>query len=100
LNRAGTAVSFRKYLTSQPAGPAGDDVNEARMNPGPKQCARCGASFLCKVDDLPHCQCVGVNVAPDLLAQLSESYSDCLCSRCLKELSGKEREADVVLSDA
>ncbi|WP_369665882.1 cysteine-rich CWC family protein [Thioalkalicoccus limnaeus] len=68
------------------------------ITPGPKRCARCGASFLCKVDDLPHCQCVGVALPQDLLGELAQSYSDCLCSRCLKELSGRQREGDVALA--
>jgi hypothetical protein len=69
------------------------------LQAGPKTCARCGATFVCKVDDLPHCQCVGVNLSPDLLGKLEEDYHDCLCSRCLKEIAGKAREGDVVLTD-
>lgn len=72
-------------------------MSDANTTPGPKECARCGASFICKVDDLPHCQCVGVNMSPEVLAQLEASYSDCLCSRCLKELSGVERAPDRLL---
>jgi hypothetical protein len=71
----------------------------AELKAGAKTCARCGATFVCKVDDLPHCQCVGVSVAPDLLAKLQETYSDCLCSRCLKELAGKQRDGDEVLTE-
>jgi hypothetical protein len=66
---------------------------------GPKTCARCGASFVCKVDDLPRCQCVNVSLSPGLLNQLKGHYSDCLCSRCLKELAGKERDGDLVLTE-
>jgi len=73
--------------------------DSAELQAGPKTCARCGATFICKVDDLPHCQCVGVSVSPDLLAKLHETYSDCLCSRCLKELAGQERDGDVVLTE-
>jgi hypothetical protein len=51
------------------------------------------------VDDLPHCQCVGVSLSADLLGKLQETYSDCLCSRCLKELAGKQRDGDVVLTE-
>ncbi len=67
------------------------------LSAGPKHCARCGASFICKVDDLPHCQCVNVPVSPELLGTLKDDYSDCLCSRCLKELAGKERDGDQLL---
>ena len=73
--------------------------DSAELQAGPKTCARCGATFICKVDDLPHCQCVGVSVSPDLLAKLHDTYSDCLCSRCLKELAGQERDGDVVLTE-
>jgi hypothetical protein len=68
------------------------------LTAGPKQCARCGASFICKVDDLPHCQCVNVSLSPALLDALKDRYSDCLCSRCLKELAGKERDGDQLIS--
>lgn len=71
----------------------------AELKAGPKTCARCGASFVCKVNDLPHCQCVGVNLSPDLLGKLQDTYSDCLCSRCLKEIAGKARAGDVALSE-
>ena len=74
-------------------------ADPAELQSGPKSCARCGASFVCKVNDLPHCQCVGVSLAPDTLDKLQEAYSDCLCSRCLKELAGKERDGDVVLAE-
>ncbi|MGD8275616.1 MAG: cysteine-rich CWC family protein [Thiohalocapsa sp.] len=71
----------------------------ANLKSGPKTCARCGASFVCKVDDLPHCQCVGVSLSPETLGKLQEAYSDCLCSRCLKELAGKERDGDVLINE-
>ena len=74
-------------------------MNRASMTPGPKQCARCGASFICKVDDLPNCQCVGVDLAPEMLAEIDQAYGDCLCARCLHELAGRKREPDVLLSD-
>lgn len=71
----------------------------AELNAGPKSCARCGATFVCKVDDLPHCQCVNVSVSEGLLTKLKDAYNDCLCSRCLKELAGKERDGDRVLTE-
>ena len=73
-------------------------ASPAGLTAGPKQCARCGASFICKVDDLPHCQCVNVSLSPALLDALNDRYSDCLCSRCLKELAGKERDGDQLIS--
>lgn len=76
-----------------------DQAVPADLNAGPKTCARCGASFVCKVDDLPHCQCVNVTLAPGLLDQLKDKYNDCLCSRCLKELAGKQRDGDVVVTE-
>lgn len=67
-----------------------DAAQPRSVTPGPKTCARCGAAFTCKVDDLAHCQCIGVRLSADLLGQLAASYDDCLCSRCLKELTGAE----------
>ncbi len=75
-----------------------DHVSTSEITPGPKRCARCGTTFICKVDDLPHCQCVGVHLSHELLDKLADSYSDCLCSRCLKDLAGKERVGDVALT--
>ncbi|MBK1732834.1 cysteine-rich CWC family protein [Thiococcus pfennigii] len=75
-----------------------DNPHASDFTPGPKRCARCGATFICKVDDLPHCQCVHVPLSDEVLDELSTAYSDCLCSRCLKELAGKDREGDQVLS--
>jgi len=77
-----------------------DNERAVDITPGPKRCARCGATFICKVDDLPHCQCVGVHLSDAILGQLSTSYSDCLCSRCLKALAGQDRDGDQVLSDS
>ena len=71
----------------------------SELQAGPKTCARCGATFVCKVDDLPHCQCVGIGLSAELLHKLNDTYSDCLCSRCLKELAGKDRDGDVVLAE-
>ncbi len=71
----------------------------ADLKAGTKTCARCGAVFVCKVDDLPHCQCVNVSLSSGLLEQLKDQYNDCLCSRCLKELAGKERDGDLVLAE-
>ena len=71
----------------------------AELKAGPKSCARCGATFVCKVDDLPRCQCVNVSLSAQLLEQLKDHYNDCLCSRCLKELAGKERDGDVVVAE-
>jgi len=75
-----------------------DPQQPPEITPGPKHCARCGATFICKVDDLPHCQCVGLALSAPLLEQLAGTYSDCLCSRCLKTLAGRERAGDQVLS--
>lgn len=66
----------------------------AELRAGPKQCTRCGASFICKVDDLAHCQCVDVSIPPELLEGLQERYSDCLCASCLKAIAGKQRDGD------
>jgi hypothetical protein len=70
------------------------EANPTELTAGPKQCARCGATFICKVDDLPHCQCVNVSLPLAALEALKDRYSDCLCSRCLKEIAGMERAGD------
>ncbi|AGA90818.1 hypothetical protein Thimo_2065 [Thioflavicoccus mobilis 8321] len=75
-----------------------DNQQATDITAGQKRCGRCGATFLCKVDELPHCQCIRVHLSDTLLEELSGSYSDCLCSRCLKQLAGKDRDGDWVLS--
>lgn len=50
-----------------------------------KTCPRCGASFLCTHDEL--CQCVGIHLNENARAYLRTHYTDCLCRKCLLEIS-------------
>ena len=47
-----------------------------------KRCERCGMLFLCR--KLSGCWCESVCVPPAVLAELSKSYSECLCRPCLQ----------------
>lgn len=48
-----------------------------------KQCPRCQAEFECKVGNIHLCQCSGVSLSDNEMAQIQAKYDDCLCARCL-----------------
>ncbi|MBQ7382271.1 MAG: cysteine-rich CWC family protein [Paludibacteraceae bacterium] len=50
-----------------------------------KLCPRCGAEFICTHDAF--CQCVGITLNEKARAYLRTHYSDCLCRKCLQEIS-------------
>lgn len=51
-----------------------------------KSCPRCNKSFECKCGSINVCQCSTIELADDLSQQLKETYSDCLCIQCLREI--------------
>ena len=51
-----------------------------------KQCARCGATFECKVGSILLCQCYAVRLTQDERDYIRKTWDDCLCASCLKEL--------------
>ncbi len=51
-----------------------------------KNCPRCGACFECKVGDVLHCQCYGINLSVEEEAYIHQYYNDCLCRHCLLQL--------------
>jgi hypothetical protein len=56
------------------------------QHPQHKICPRCSVSFICKVDDIQHCQCYGILLPPVAEKYIKEKYADCLCHDCLLEL--------------
>lgn len=52
-----------------------------------KLCPRCGAEFICTHDAF--CQCVGITINEKARAYLRTHYSDCLCRKCLQEISSQ-----------
>ena len=50
-----------------------------------KRCSKCGAEFDC--GGLFGCWCRDVKLDRATLAALKERYDDCLCPRCLKQLT-------------
>ncbi len=52
-----------------------------------KLCPRCGAEFICTHDAF--CQCVGITLNEKARAYLRTHYSDCLCRKCLLEISSQ-----------
>ncbi|MEP7102085.1 MAG: cysteine-rich CWC family protein [Burkholderiales bacterium] len=57
------------------------------MSDGADRCPRCGGGFRCGVNDVEPCACTTVTLDARTLADLRASYDDCLCLRCLVDLS-------------
>lgn len=55
-----------------------------------KKCPRCSSPFECKVGDVTHCQCYGIQLTPEERAFLESRYGDCLCRKCLLELKQRD----------
>ncbi len=51
-----------------------------------KICPRCNQSFECKLGDITHCQCSGTILSIEEIVLIEETYSECLCVNCLKDL--------------
>ena len=54
-----------------------------------KTCAKCGAPFGC--GGLLGCWCRDVTLDETTLANLRQSYADCLCPNCLKSLQAAHK---------
>lgn len=50
---------------------------------GEKICGKCGASFLCKADNIENCACNKVQLSKETTEFLSKTNFDCLCINCL-----------------
>jgi hypothetical protein len=50
-------------------------------------CARCGGAFHCGANDPTPCACTGLKLNAELLTDLRQRYSDCLCLNCLRALA-------------
>ncbi len=51
------------------------------------RCPRCGGQFHCGAHDDTPCACSTSTLAPELLSELRQRYSGCLCLRCLQALA-------------
>jgi hypothetical protein len=54
-----------------------------------KKCPRCEAPFECKVGDITHCQCYGVQISVEEEAYIRSAFADCLCRNCLLQLKDR-----------
>lgn len=54
-----------------------------------KYCPRCQQPFECKVGDISHCQCNGLQLSTEEKNFIEQRYNDCLCRKCLEELKNK-----------
>lgn len=53
----------------------------------PSVCPRCGANFVCMVNDVANCHCSTLIIAAEVREQINSTYNGCLCNGCLRELS-------------
>ena len=52
-----------------------------------KQCEGCDSRFECKVGNIIECECFEVNLSTEQREVLSEKFSDCVCSSCLRDIA-------------
>jgi len=58
-----------------------------------KTCARCSQSFSCNQADIKNCFCQTFTLTTQALQHLSVNYNDCLCNKCLIEVSENLNQA-------
>jgi hypothetical protein len=51
-----------------------------------KICPRCGREFVCKVNRIYLCDCMGVRLSPETVEHIRQLYDSCLCVVCLEAL--------------
>jgi hypothetical protein len=51
-----------------------------------EKCPKCGVEFICRPNEIEHCQCNSVQLTGDELAQISILFKGCLCKGCLIEM--------------
>ncbi len=57
----------------------------------PQPCPRCAKLFICRKDDIMHCQCMKVPLSAEDRAYITARYDGCLCADCLKALVNERR---------
>ncbi len=56
-----------------------------------KLCPRCRQKFGCNADNIYRCDCIHVDLPPDVRDKIRQLYADCLCLCCLRALQGRMR---------
>lgn len=51
-----------------------------------KNCSKCGTKFSCKSDE-ENCWCMDYQLSKEQLDALKENYDNCLCEKCLAQIS-------------
>ena len=65
-------------------------VNESKHET--KVCPKCQGLFVCKVGDVGNCQCTTVQLNEDVQKYIQNTYTDCLCCNCLREIGEAARD--------
>jgi hypothetical protein len=56
-----------------------------------KHCPRCMAPFECKAGNIAECQCSSITFSEEEKTYISNTYSDCLCRKCLLDMKHEMR---------
>lgn len=54
-----------------------------------KKCVRCGNEFVCKPNDILHCDCRKIELNKEEYIFINTQFADCACNNCLKELKAE-----------
>lgn len=55
-------------------------------------CEVCGSNFTCGANDIEHCFCSKVILPKEIIEQIQNKYSHCLCEVCLQNWKQEENE--------
>jgi hypothetical protein len=59
-----------------------------------KYCPKCNAVFICKANDILHCECKNIQLTEAAIKYISATYSNCLCKNCLAAINIKLLEGE------
>ncbi len=52
-----------------------------------KRCPKCKELFVCKRNNIERCHCKEVELSDKQKVWIEESFSDCLCNKCLRDIN-------------
>ena len=50
-------------------------------------CEICGAKYFCNARDIENCFCKKINLSKEIIVQIKNKYSRCLCKGCLNKFA-------------
>lgn len=52
-----------------------------------KKCPKCKELFVCNHNNIRNCHCAEVKLSEKQKAWIKDNFSNCLCNKCLREIS-------------